>query len=140
MELKLHIFLKRFAYPCRYSDIIQRCGLSVPELCLMSNTILDEIFDDHFHFLRDFLQIWLSPPNLELFSEKVLAEGAALDNCWGFVDGTVRPVCRPTNNQRALFNVHTRIHAIKFQSVVDPNWLNANLYGPVEVKNMIVLC
>ena len=140
MELKLHIFLKRFAYPCRYSDIIQRCGHSVPELCLLSNTILDKIFDDHFHFLRDFLQIWLSPPNLELFSEKVLAEGAALDNCWGFVDGTVRPVCRPTNNQRALFNVHTRVHAIKFQSVVDPNWLNANFYGPVEVKNMIVLC
>ena len=62
------------------------------------------------------------------------AKGAALDNCWGFVDGTVRPVCRPTNNQRALFNGRKRIHAIKFQSVVAPNGFIANLYGPVEGK------
>ena len=107
MELKL--FCKSFAYPCRYSDIIQRCGRSVPELCLMSNVILNKIFDDHFHLLRNFQQIWLSPPNLELFSEKVHVKGAALDNYWGFVDGTVGPVCRPTNNQRALFNGHKRI-------------------------------
>ena len=92
------IFLKGFASPRRYSDIIQRCGRFVPELCLMSNAILNKIFDDHFHLLRDFQQIWLSPPNLELFSEKVHTKGAALDNCWEFLDGTVRPVCRPTKN------------------------------------------
>ena len=62
------------------------------------------------------------------------AKGAALVNCWGFVDGIVRTVFRPTNNQRALFNGHKRIHAIKFQSVVTPNGLIANLYGPVETK------
>ena len=92
------IFLKSFAYPYRYSDIIQRCGRSVPEFCLMPNAILYKIFDCHFRLLRNFQQIWFSPPNLELFSEKVHAKGAALDNCWGFVDGTVRLVCRPTNN------------------------------------------
>ena len=48
------IFLKRFAYQCWYSHIIQRCGCSVPELCLMSNAILNKIFHDHFHLLRDF--------------------------------------------------------------------------------------
>ena len=133
------IFLKSFAYPCRYSDIIQRCGRSVPELCLMSTAILNKIFDGHFRLLRDFQQIWLSPPNLELFSEKVHAKGAALDNCWGLVDGTVRPVCRPTNNQRALFNGHKRIFAIKFQFVVAPNGLIANLYGSVEGKNFVHL-
>ena len=62
------------------------------------------------------------------------AKGVALVNCWGFVDGIVRPVFRPTSNQRALFNGHKRIHAIKFQSVVTPNGLIANLYGPVEGK------
>ena len=48
--------------------------------------------------------------------------------------GTVRPVCRPGENQRVLYNGHKRIHAIKFQSVVAPNGLIANLYGPVEGK------
>ena len=50
------------------------------------------------------------------------------------MDGTVRPVWRPTNNQKTLFNGHKRIHAIKFQSVIAPNGLTANLHGPVEGK------
>ena len=49
-------------------------------------------------------------------------------------DGTVRPLCKPGQNQRALCNGHKRVHSIKFQSVVGPNGLIANLYGPVERK------
>ena len=30
-----------------------------------------------------------------------------------------------------LYNGHKRIHALKFQSVVAPNGMIANLYGPV---------
>ena len=55
-----------------------------------------------------------------------------MDNCWGFIDGTVRPICRPSRNQRVVYNGHKRVHAIQFQSVVAPNGLIANLYGPVE--------
>ena len=58
----------------------------------------------------------------------------ALRNCFGFVDGTVRPVSRLGKNQRVLYNGHKKVHAIKFQSVAVPNCLVANLYGPVEGK------
>ena len=44
----------------------------------------------------------------------------------------MRPVCRPGLNQRVLYNGHKIVHAIKFQSVVAPNGLIANLFGPVE--------
>lgn len=77
-------------------------------------------------------QPWLSQAQLAQFSEAIYRKGAALDNCWGFIDGTVRPVCRPGENQRVLYNGHKRVHAIKFQSVVAPNGLIANLFGPVE--------
>ena len=40
----LCIVLKRPAYPCRYSDIISTFGLSVPELCMIYNTVIDHIF------------------------------------------------------------------------------------------------
>ncbi|XP_048577691.1 uncharacterized protein LOC116607814 [Nematostella vectensis] len=33
-----------------------------------------------------------------------------------------------------MYNVHKRVHGIKFQSVVAPNGLIANLFGPVEGK------
>ena len=44
----------------------------------------------------------------------------------------MRPICRPGRNQRVVYNGHKRVHALKFQSVVAPNGLIANLYGPVE--------
>lgn len=61
-------------------------------------------------------------------------EGAALQNSWGFIDGTVRPISRPGRNQRVMYNGHKKVHSIKFQSIATPNGLIANLYGPVEEK------
>ena len=128
------VFLKRFAYPCRYADMMPRFGRPVPELSMMSNEIMNIVYNAHHHLLSDFNQPWLSPANLQHYANLVHNKGAALRNCWGFVDGTVRPVCTPGENQRVLYNGHKRIHAIKFQSVVAPNGLIANLYGPVEGK------
>ena len=59
-------------------------------------------------------------------------QGGALQNCWGFIDGTVRPLCRPGENHRLLYNGHKRVHSIKFQSVITPSGMIANLYGPME--------
>ena len=128
----LCVFLRRFAYPCRYADIIPQFGRSVPELSIMSNFILDSVYNRHGHLLRTFTQAWLSPQKLEEYAEIISNKGAPLNNCWGFVDGTVRPVCRPGLNQRSLYNGHKRVRAIKFQSVAAPNGMIANLYGPVE--------
>lgn len=66
--------------------------------------------------------------------------GAPYTNCWGFVDGTVTPVCRPGTLQRTLYNVHKRVRAIKLHSVVTPNGRMANLFGPVEGGVMTVVC
>ena len=41
-------------------------------------------------------------------------------------------IARPKNNQREVYNGHKRVHALKFQSVVLPNGLIANLNGPYE--------
>ena len=48
------------------------------------------------------------------------------------MDGTVRPTCKPKHDQRAVYNGHKRVDALKFQSVVAANGMIANLYGPVE--------
>ena len=53
-------------------------------------------------------------------------------NCIGFIDGTVRPICRPTRHQRVCYNGHNRIHEIKFWTVSIPNGLISNQYGPME--------
>jgi hypothetical protein len=51
---------------------------------------------------------------------------------WAFIDGTVRPMCHPCSDdiQRAFYNGHHRVHAMKFQAVVTPDGLIASLMGP----------
>ena len=68
--------------------------------------------------------------NLEEVARAIHQKGAALDICWGFVDGTIRPIYRPGENRRVVYNGHKRVHCLKFQSVVPPNGMIANLFGP----------
>jgi nuclease HARBI1 len=67
---------------------------------------------------------------LRRFADAVAARGAPLPNCVGFIDGTVRAICRPARNQRASYNGHHRVHALKYQSVVTPDGIIAHLAGP----------
>lgn len=68
---------------------------------------------------------------LQSYVDAVSARDAALQNCFGFVDGTVRPIARPGEHQRLVYNGHKRVHLLKFQSLVLPNGLIANMYGPI---------
>ena len=128
----LCLLLKRFAYPTRFLDMMPRFGRPIPQMCMVVNQAMNLIYANWNRLLTDFNQNWLSPRNLQIFADRIHQSGAPLQNCWGFVDGTVRPVCRPGRGQRQVYNGHKKIHALKFQSVVAPNGLIANLYGPVE--------
>jgi len=127
----LCMLLKRLAYPCRFSDMVPRFGRPVPEMSMMTNVVMEWIYHEHSHHLTDFNQPFLSRASLRTYADSIHEKGAALNNCWGFIDGTVRPICRPLQNQRIVYNGHKRVHALKFQSIATPNGLIANLYGPV---------
>ena len=95
-EEALCIFLKRFSYPCRYSDMIPRFGRPVPQYCIISTEIMNLIHLRSSHLLNDFNL--LQPRDLELYCQPIQQKGAPLDNCFGFVDGTIRPTSRPAKN------------------------------------------
>ncbi|XP_066030312.1 uncharacterized protein [Pocillopora verrucosa] len=128
----LCLLLKRLAYPCRYFDLISTFGRPVPELCMIANTVLDWVFNEHGFRLTSWNQPFLTPACLQEYACAIARQGSPLTNCFGFIDGTVRPICRPGEKHRVVYNGHKRVHALKFQSVVVPNGLIANLYGPVE--------
>ena len=58
---------------------------------------------------------------------------------FGFVDGTVRPISKPGDMQRIVYNGHKRVHALKFQSVALPNGLIANMFGAVGKCHLTIL-
>ncbi|CAB4016993.1 Hypothetical predicted protein, partial [Paramuricea clavata] len=130
----LCMLMKRFTYPCRYGDTIPLFGRPVPELSMITNHVMNYVYDTHCQRITEWNNNLLSPDLLEVFARAIHQKGAPLQNCFGSIDGTVRPICRPRQNQRVVYNGHKKVHALKFQSVVVPNGMIANLYGPVEGK------
>lgn len=133
----LCLLLRRLAYPCRYSDLIHRFGRPVPEICMITNHVMEIVYSLHHHRLTAWNHTLMSPPLLQTYADAVRMKGSALPNCFGFIDGTVRPICRPQENQRIVYNGHKRVHGLKYQSVALPSGMIANMYGPVGNENFL---
>ena len=139
----LCMVLRRLSFPCRYAGMIPRFAKPVPVISMVTNAVLDMIYATHSPRITRWNHDILDPDQMEMYAAAITATGAPLQNCFGFIDGTVRPIARPVDNQCILYNGHKRVHALKFQSVVLPNGLIANMYGPVgklcmlyKIKNL----
>ena len=104
----LCIFLKRFTYPCRYADMLPMFARA------------DLKRNNEFHLgnsAPSFEELWsalvVSSKSSKLcWCTVIHAKGAPVNNCWGFIDGTMRPVSRPG---KTIYNGHKHVHVIKFQ-------------------------
>ena len=114
--------------------MIARFGRPVPVISMITNEVMRFIYKNHHQRLPQWNQFLLSPENMQEYANAVHRAGAALDNCFGFMDGTVRPICRPGHEQRLVYNGHKRVHALKFQSTSLPNGIIAKLFDPVGMS------
>lgn len=131
-DLGLCILLRRLAYPNRLVELQSVFGLSTPSLSQISNTVLDIIYQQKGHLLQDLRNLnWLTEERLKRFAE-VIGQRSPLNNCWGFIDGTARPICRPSVNQQAYYSGHKRTHCLKYQNVVCPDGIIASMMGPFQ--------
>ena len=69
---------------------------------MMTNVVLDWIYTEHGHNLNDLNQPFLSRASLRTYEDTIHQKDAALNICRGFIDGTVRPISRPLQNQRIV--------------------------------------
>jgi len=125
----LCILLRRFAYPNRLFDLRAVFGRQTSELSHFFTLILDHVFFNFGHLLN-YDATRLTTAKLQEFSGLIHQKGAPLPRCWGFIDGTVRAICRPTYNQKQVFNGHKRVHSLKFQSVTTPDGIIVHMSGP----------
>ncbi len=101
---------------------------------MIDNEVVQFIYREHGNRVTEWNHAILSPANLQIYAAAVHQKGGALENCFGFVDGTVQPICHPKKLQRTMYDGHKRLHAMKFQSLSLPNRLIAHLYGPVGMN------
>ena len=127
----LCITLRRLAYPSRYCDMIPLFGRSRGDLCEIFNHTIEFIHTRFSVLVSSYDLPWVRN-NITTFTRAIHDKGAPLNNCWAFVDGTLRPMCRPGHNQAECFNGHKRCHGLKFQGMTTPDGLIFNLMGPFE--------
>ena len=125
----LMILLRRLAYPARLCDLSKLFGRSESVLSSIFNYALDHVFEKTRHLLK-FDWERLDSIYLEKMCALNREKGSLLNDCVGFIDGTVRPICRPTRNQRDYYNGHRRVHSLKFQSITCPDGIVIFSDGP----------
>jgi DDE superfamily endonuclease len=114
----------------------ERAGAAMEKFFCIRKSKLSAIIDTFLSALYEVAYPYFNNMNyhherIEEYAATVAAKSNGLvEDVWGFVDGTLRPCCRPTVGQRLLFSGHKRHHGIKFQSVVTPDGLVTCLYGP----------
>lgn len=100
--------------------------------------MLDHIYDN-FGSVLTLTADGFSRDRMEMYAkairEKPLQCGyeVPLHRCFGFIDGTVRPISRPTNykEQEEVYNGWKRQHALKYQIITTPDGLIADCFGPM---------
>ncbi|OAX30761.1 hypothetical protein K503DRAFT_174971 [Rhizopogon vinicolor AM-OR11-026] len=65
----------------------------------------------------------LSPPNLEKYEHAVheSGPGAPLTGVWGFIDCTIRRICRPSHWQRQAYNDHKKHCGVRLICELSPD-------------------
>jgi len=74
----LCLLLGRTTYPCRYSDIIPRFPRPVSVLSLISNEVLDDIYETHSHLVIDWNRDVLAPAALQTYAKAVSRKALVL--------------------------------------------------------------
>lgn len=127
----LCMLLARLSWPNRLSDLHIKFGWKPERVSRTVNTLLVWIHDRWKHLLV-FDAERLTPERLVLFTNSIRQNGAPLETCFGFIDGTLREIARPIYAQEAVYNGWKRKHCLKYQAVVTPDGIIIHLFGPVE--------
>ena len=75
-------------------------------LCMINNYMVDFIYQMHSHRIIQWNDTQLNPRALDKYATAIAAQGSPLENCFGFIDGTVRRISKPGLNQKIVYNGH----------------------------------
>jgi hypothetical protein len=130
----LSLVLFRLSWPKRLKDIMSLFGHQRGWLSRVFNVTCQHIYRRFQSMLR-----WsdrnLTQHRLSQYCEKIHERGEPSRLVWGFVDGTVKPICKPgpySAKQKNLYCKHKHVHGMKFLAVVTPDGLISCLAGPYE--------
>jgi hypothetical protein len=73
----------------------------------------------------------LTIDRLRMYAQAIGACGG-VSSVWGFIDGTQRGICRPSEDQREWYSGYKKAHTIKYQAIMTPDGIISHIAGPYE--------
>ncbi|RPA74036.1 hypothetical protein BJ508DRAFT_215714 [Ascobolus immersus RN42] len=126
------MLLARLSSHNRLKDLHLQYGWDIARTSYIVKATL-QIIDRQWSHLLVFDSVRLTPEKLHGFAEVIQQKSQCpLNSVFGFIDGTIRKVARPTRYQKSVYNGWKRMHALKYHAVVTPDGIIAHLFGPIE--------
>jgi nuclease HARBI1 len=125
----LLILLCRLSYPGRLCQLSRVFHRSKAALSTIFNHALAHVHEKTKHLLT-FDPHRLSGEYFNRMARLNRTKCPLLPNCIGYIDGTVRPICKPSRDQRVFYNGHKRVHALKFHNILFPDGMIVYMDGP----------
>ena len=117
----------KYAWPTRLGTMTQMFGKSTSWLSRITKALRTLLFNRFHRGLRN--PRLLTAEELKTFAAAV-EKISGVDVCFGFLDGTVRPVCKPQDAQAEFYTGKDRVHALKYQILSTPDGMIRHIDGP----------
>lgn len=124
----LLVYLRRMAYPSRLNDMPAFMGQPFRRLCDINMAMYDHM--SQFNHLVLAVNNHLFLPRFDLYEERVDTKIGFNTHTVGFLDGTFKHMCRPTDDQEAVYSGYKRGHGFNYQGLVFPDGMLGLLHGP----------
>ncbi|RPB18597.1 hypothetical protein L211DRAFT_863844 [Terfezia boudieri ATCC MYA-4762] len=116
-------------WPTRLKDMIQVFKCSQSAISITVNCLIAYLYKRYQKKLEwDFRRLTLT--QLRKYEATIARACPRIHGIWGFIDGTVLPIARPTANQEDFYSRHKGYYGIKYQGIITPDGLISSLYGP----------
>jgi hypothetical protein len=105
-----------------FTYLVFQLNILVYLKCIIANQVMNTINQNKGHLLNNLTNLnWLNQDRVQYYAQSIKTKGGPVRNCWGFIDGRARAICRPSINQEKYFSGHKRHHCVKYQSVLCPD-------------------
>ena len=144
-EICLLMVLYRFAFPSTMNKLEVTFGIHHTACsCIVQHGV--ELISAKFDNRLTEFDLELVIQRLEIYKHAISQKSkGAVTDCFGLIDASLHHITRPwsrgnrrtgiinaNNIQRAAYSGHKRHHGLKFQSVIVPDGMVVQMYGPVE--------
>jgi len=117
-----------FAYPTRRFEMIPKFGTSSSRISRLISHLRNWLYEKFYPGMSK--PKLLPREKIEEFSE-VIFQQVGMRGIFSFIDGTVRPTCKPELFQAVVYNGKDKTHALKYQVLVTPDGIMRHVFGPV---------